>query len=222
MKFQRNSARSAGITLLRYVPIIIVLVLVTLFVIRYGASAVDILVERFSARPLRTTAAFWGLFLLKSVSFGLPFALLYIAAGSIYPLGIALIINTIGIALNMQVPYFFGRAKGEVLVEKLVEKFPRTAKLKEFSSQSAYFFSFMVKFIGQIPHEITNALLGSLNVPYAAYLLGGIIGLLPRMVTTTVVGSSLRDPDSPVFYVSLGLLIILTAISLLLYKRKLH
>jgi len=210
------------ISSLRYIPFIAVLAVFTVIVMRHGASAVDILTERFSARPWVTTAAFWGLYLLKSVSFGLPFALLYIGVGSIYPLGAALVINLIGIAVNMQIPYFVGRRSGEALVEKITKKFPRVRKLEEFSSQSACFFSFMVKFIGKIPHEITNALLGSLSVPYIPYMTGGLLGLMPTMVTTTLVGSSLREPGSPMFLISLGMVILLTAVSLILYRRKLH
>ncbi len=214
--------KSLLITVLRSIPIGVLLILVTLFVIRDGASVIDTLVEQFSNRLWLTTAAFLGLFFLKSISFGLPFALLYIGVGNIYPFGWALVVNIVGIAVNMQVPYFVGRYAGNVYVERLARRFPRLGKLADFSNRSAYFVSFMLKFIGKIPHEITNAFLGSLKIPYVPYMAGGILGLLPTMAATTLVGSSLDDPSSPLFIISLSIVIILTAVSFFLYHRKVH
>ena len=77
----------------------------------------------------------------------------------------------------------------------------------------------MTKFIGKIPHEITNALLGSLKIPYLSYMVGGILGLLPTMIATTLVGNSLDQIGSPLFYVSLVVVVALTVISFILYRR---
>lgn len=205
--------------LLRIIPPVVLVGLVTLFVVKNGAAAVSALVERFHDRLWITTLAFMGLFLLKSVSFGLPFALLYIGVGSLYPLGWALVVNIAGIVVNMQLPYLLGRFAGGSFVERMVGKFPSVGRLERFSQTSSFLFSFLVKFIGKIPHEITNALLGSLKVPYAAYMAGGVLGLLPTMVATTLVGSSLDDPWSPRFIVSVVVVLILTLLSYVLYRK---
>lgn len=206
-------------SLLRLIPLMAILVLITLFVVRNGASAVGTLVDRFHDRLWVTTIAFMGLFLLKSVSFGLPFALLYVGVGSIYPLGWALLVNILGIVVNMQIPYFIGRYTGGVFVQRLVGKFPRLERLEAFSHHSAFLFAFMTKFIGKIPHEITNALLGSLKIPYIPYVVGGLLGLLPTMVATTMVGNRLDEPSSPTFIISLVFVVLLTIISFVLYRR---
>lgn len=218
----RERTRKTLIQILRYIPAALVVVLVTVFVIRNGISAIDTLVQRFSNRLWLTTAAFMGLFFLKSVSFGLPYALLYIGVGSIYPLGLALVVNIAGIIVNMQAPYFFGRYAGTALVERLAGTFPSVGRLENFGSQSSLLLSFLLKFIGKIPHEITNALLGSLNIPYPHYMIGGLLGVMPTMIATTLVGTSLRDPGSPLFISSLGAVIMLTVLSFLLYRRKLR
>ena len=78
----------------------------------------------------------------------------------------------------------------------------------------------MVKFIGKVPHEITNALLGSLKIPYLAYLAGGVLGLLPTMVATTLVGKGLDNPGSPLFIISIVVVVLLLVVSFLLYRRQ--
>jgi uncharacterized membrane protein YdjX (TVP38/TMEM64 family) len=211
--------KPAAFTILRIVSLVAVLLFLTVFVIRNGAHAVSVLAEQAGDRLWLTTIAFLGLFLLKSVSFGLPFAVLYVGVGSIFPIGWALMVNTIGIAVNMQIPYLLGRYTGNGYVERLVGKFPRLERIEAFSQHSSLLFSFMVKFIGKIPHEITNALLGSLKIPYIPYMVGGILGLLPTMVATTLVGSSLDNPGSPEFLISLVVVLLLTGISYVLYRK---
>ncbi len=207
-------------TVLNMAPLVVLAVFVTIFVLRNGVSTIDALVEGFGERPILTAAAFMGLFLLKSISFGLPFALLYIGTGKIFPLGWALVVNVCGIVVNMQIPYLLGRFSGGKAVERLLGKFPRLGKIEAYSKDSALLFTFMVKFIGKVPHEITNGLLGSLKIPYLSYLGGGVLGLLPTMVATTLVGKSLDNPGSPLFIVSMVVMVLLLGISFLLYRRQ--
>lgn len=207
-------------TVLNMIPLVALAVFVTIFVLRNGVSTIDALVESFSEHPWITAAAFMGLFLLKSISFGLPFTLLYIGAGNIFPLGWALVVNVCGIVVNMQIPYLLGRFSGGTAVERLLGKFPKLGKFEAYSKDSALLFTFMVKFVGKVPHEITNALLGSLKIPYLSYMVGGVLGLLPTMVATTLVGKGLDNPDSPLFIISIVVVVMLLVVSLLLYRRQ--
>ncbi len=205
--------------ILRITPLVLVGALITGFVAKNGPSAISVLVERSIDRPWTTAFAFMALFLLKSVSFGLPFAVLYIGVGSVYPLGWAVVINIIGIIVNMQIPYFLGRHMGESYVQRLLVKYPALQRFESFSKHSSLLFSFTTKFIGKIPHEITNTLLGALKIPYTSYIFGGVLGLAPTMVATTMVGSNLTKPGSPMFILSLVAIIALGIISFILFRR---
>jgi uncharacterized membrane protein YdjX (TVP38/TMEM64 family) len=160
------------------------------------------------------------LFAVKSVSLGIPFAFLYITVGGLFPLVWALLINLVGILVNLQAPYWFGRSRGKDRLESLSQKYPQFARLVGLGGRNGFAISFMVKFIGKIPHEITNALLGAIGIPYPAYLGGAMLGLLPVMVTSTLVGRSLENPDSVSFIVPVVVLVVLTICSLLLYGRR--
>ena len=205
--------------ILRIAPLALAGVLITVFVVKNGPSAISVLVERSSEKPWLTLFAFMALFLLKSVSFGLPFAVLYIGVGSVYPLGWAIIINIVGIVVNMQIPYFLGRYMGDSYVQRLIARYPTLYRFESFSKRSSLLFSFSIKFIGKIPHEITNTLLGSLKIPYISYIVGGILGLAPTMVATTMVGNNITEPGSPAFILSLVAIITLTIISFVLFRR---
>jgi uncharacterized membrane protein YdjX (TVP38/TMEM64 family) len=86
--------------------------------------------------------------------------------------------------------------------------------------KSPLIFSFLVKFIGVVPHEITNLLLGSLHIPYIKYLLGGILGLLPGMVATTVAGAHITNRRSLSFILAVVVMLFLMILSYYLSRRK--
>lgn len=203
----------------RALPLVVVVILFTIFVVKNGVAAIDILVEKFYERVWITTFAFLGLFLIKSVSFGLPYTLLYLGIGSIYPLGWALVLNTVGIIVNMQIPYFIGRYATGGISEKILAKFPQFSSFTIHKERSAVLVAFLTKFIGILPHEITNLFLGTLPIPYWSYLLGGVLGLMPGMIATTVLGSNLNRPTSPIFIITIAIVVLLILFSILLYKR---
>jgi uncharacterized membrane protein YdjX (TVP38/TMEM64 family) len=122
----------------RALPLVVVVILFTIFVVKNGVAAIDTLVEKFYERVWITTFAFLGLFLIKSVSFGLPYTLLYLGIGSIYPLGWALVLNTVGIIVNMQIPYFIGRYATGGISEKILAKFPQFSSFTIHKERKKY------------------------------------------------------------------------------------
>ncbi|MFA5513695.1 MAG: VTT domain-containing protein [Sphaerochaetaceae bacterium] len=194
-------------------------ILLSYFVIRYGNSVINRVVE-FSAENLfLTTVIILFLFFIKSVSFGLPYTLLYIGVSQIYPLFWALVINSIGIIINGQIPYFLGRYGASSLVDKAILKYPKLKILISFKTNNSLLFAFLVKFLGIVPHEITNLMLGSLKIGYFSFLFGSLLGLAPGMVITTVAGNNLTNPLSWPFVISVILLIVLLVFSYYIYKK---
>lgn len=208
--------------IVRLLPLIVVSAIITAVLLRRGVDGIAVLIARFSHRLWITTAVFMGLYCLKSISFGLPFVLLYVTVGSIYPFGWAVLVNVCGLFINMQIPYLVGRYAGTAFVERLTNRFPGLVRLQQFSQRSGFLFTLMVKFISKIPSEITNMFLGSLHIPYLQYIAGGILGLVPSMITVTLMGNSVDDPGSPLFIVSALLFVGVTTVSLILYHRHMH
>lgn len=216
---KRITPKALVLATLRIAPLVLVVGLVTWFVVKNGSSTISILIDLSSDNPRLTLCAFMALFFLKSVSFGLPFMVLYIGVGTVYPFGWAVVVNLVGIVINMQIPYFLGRHMGGSYVQRLVARYPRLKSFEAFSKRSSLLFSFMTKFIGKIPHEITNALLGSMKIPYIPYMVGGLLGLAPTMVAITLAGNSLHEPGSPLFIFSVVATGALITISFVLYRR---
>ncbi len=203
---------------IRIGAVVLVIVLATLVVLFKGPGTLAAYAESFQENLAVATIIFFGLFLFKSISFGLPYTVLYVAIGHIYPLPVALIINTAGIALNMQIPYFVGRYGKVSFVDRLVEKAGFVKRFRERDENNEVVFAFLVKFIGVVPHEITNLLLGSMKIGYLNYLIGGVGGLLPGMIATTFAGDSMTEPLSPQFIIAVVVFVALLVGSYLLSR----
>ena len=217
--FNRERTVSVILSCARGIPLIFIGIMAFIIYRSGGLASVSETIERASGNPIPTLAIIMAIFALKSISFGIPFAFLYLTVGSMFPLFWAFLINLCGILVNLQAPYWIGRFSGKRFVGRFLSRYPRLTRLKQTSIHSGIFLACIIKFIGKIPHEITNMLLGSLPVPYFQYMLGATIGLLPVMITTTILGSTLDDPNSTALIISIMVLVLLTVGSYLMYRR---
>ncbi len=80
-----------------------------------------------------------------------------------------------------------------------------------------FLFTFIIKIIGKIPHEITNLFLGALKIHYVSYIFASLLALLPTMLSITFMAKNYDDPSSPVFIVSLAIFLIMPIISFIIY-----
>lgn len=170
-----------------------------------------------------------GLFALKSLSFFFPMLIIIAASGSIFPLWIAIIVNTAGVAVQVTIPYLIGRFAEREFVMKLVSKNKKAEKIKEFKYENEFFLAFILRVINITPCDVVSMLLGSMDFSYKKYILGSLCGIIPGMIATTIVGSAISDPASPKFIISVGGDIFISAVSVLIYmhirknkKRKLE
>lgn len=210
---------TVAIKIVRVAPLLLLVVAATVVVVRSGPAAITAYIQTYRENALLTALVIMGLFLFKSVSFGLPYTVLYLAVGHLYSLPVALLINVVGIAVNMQIPYLVGRYGNFTFIEDLLHRFSFVQQYSQKDEKRPIIFAFLVKFIGVVPHEITNLLLGTLELPYLGYLIGGILGLLPGMVATTVAGAYVTDPRSVQFVMAVMVFFVVLFLSYYLSKR---
>jgi len=207
-------------TVMRVLPMAMLVIIPTIYMIRGGLKEIQNFLSLASAHSFTTFLIIISLYCIKSFSLGIPFVFLYAVTGSMYPLGWALLINIVGIFMNLQIPYILARRTNGKIIEKLADRYEYIRHLEKVSSGSGFLISFMIKFIGKIPHELTNALLGALKIPYFQYVTGSLLGLAPIMAVTTVAGNMSSEPSSFGFIASAAVVVLLTIISYFMYKRQ--
>ena len=71
-----------------------------------------------------------------------------------------------------------------------------------------------------IPLHVASIYMGAAGFDYGKFLLGSMIGLLPEMVSMTVIGMSATDVSSPVFVIALLIKVFLMLIPVVIHLRK--
>lgn len=202
--------------------------LILLAAVIYLVADPDVSVETILAftpdDPLLAAAILLLLYGLKSATIVFPLMLLELTSGHLFPTGQALLVNLMGLAILMTVPYLIGRWSGMEAVDRLIQKYPRFGAVLDRQKESSLFLCFFLRVIGCLPGDVVTMYLGATGTPFGKNLLGGILGLLPRMVLATILGSSIQDPSSPTFWVSALLTVLLSVTSAAgyyFYRRRL-
>ena len=103
-------------------------------------------------------------------------------------------------------------------MDSLQKKYKKIARINEIKRGSELFFAFFLRIIAVLPGDVVSMVLGASGMTYWKFAVGSLLGLLPVMVATTVAGSSLSDPTSPVFIVTAVLVVLLSVGSFVLWR----
>lgn len=162
------------------------------------------------------------LFALKSATFVFYVGILYAAAGTLFPLPLAIAVNLLGTAVMALFPYFLGRTLGAELVDELIAHKPQVQKMRALRAGNDFLFVFLVRAC-RLSYDVVSLFMGALGVPLKKYLPASVLGMLVPIVTYPLIGMSLSDPHSPLFRLSILAEIVLAAAAIVvwrLYQRR--
>ncbi|MCR5138443.1 MAG: VTT domain-containing protein [Oscillospiraceae bacterium] len=186
-----------------------------------GGLTMEELLDYEPESPLLAVLILLGLYLLKSVDFLMHSGILYAAAGVMFPLPGALLLNTLGVAVICTTPYWLGRSLGAPLVEYLLGRYPKLKALSELRLKNDFVVSLLFRVSG-LPLSICSMYMGAMKFDFRKYLLGSVLGFFPVMADYTVLGLAADDPGSPVFLIAIGIKLLLLAGSALVYRHLAH
>lgn len=165
------------------------------------------------------------LYAIKSASIVLPYVALVLVTGHLYSPGTALLINFLGLVILMTIPYILGNFLGLHTVERFTKKYPKFKELLEKQNDNSFFICYFIRVIGCLPGDLVTMYFGATGTPFWKNLLGGLLGLLPGMVTMTLIGNSMKQGDPRLFLISSAMTLSLSILSLIVYsfyKRHKH
>ena len=122
------------------------------------------------------------------------------------------------------IPYAIGRFAEREFVEGLINKNKNASKLRELKSDNELFIAYFLRVINILPCDLVSMFLGSAGFGLWKYMLGSFLGILPGIITTTLMGANVEHPSSPKFWLSVVTEFIFAAASSVWYyfykKRK--
>lgn len=163
------------------------------------------------------------LFALKSISVFVFSGILFAANGILFPLPAAILLNVLGAAIMVSLPYWLGRRLGKEMVVRIAERYPRVEAFRQLQTGHEFLFSFIARVVNVLPSDIVSLYMGAMGVSYRKYLPGSLLGMLLSLVTFPIIGMNITDPGSPAFVWSVGIQAAVSAVSIggaWLYHRK--
>lgn len=209
-------------TVLKFLPLAVCAILIILLFASGKEITVQTVLDYTPESPLAAAVVILLLYALKSASFVFPIAVLQIATGHLFRTPLALLVNFMGRAVTLMIPYWIGRFSGSGLIDSLSEKYPKLKDICSGQRENPVFLSFLLRTFCFLPGDVVSLYLGAVKIPFACYLAGGILGTTPGVVLSTIFGASIKDPGSPAFWIS-GMLMALMAVvsfGMYVYNRK--
>lgn len=134
-----------------------------------------------------------SIFALKGLTFVIPAMLIYVSVGMAFDLGTALFISLCGIALEVAVTYWLGRALGGDYVKRLLLKAKGGDKILNMKDGGKFSSLFVIRLLPVFPIDFASLFFGSMKFPFIRYVLLSVLGIAPRVVAFTVLGDGIYE-----------------------------
>lgn len=199
-------------------PLLVMFTFIMIY-LHFGKSITVMTILEYTSNNYFFAALFLIItYALKSLTIIFPLTLLYLISGIIFMPFVAILINLIGTAITLTIPYWIGWYFGNSLTQKILHKYPKTQYIHQIQKNNNWFFSYLLRVIGILPHDIISLYMGSLRIPYSKYISGSMFGMLPNILIMTLVGINITNPDSPIFISAIIFKLLLISCSIAIYR----
>lgn len=164
--------------------------------------------------------AYVGLFVLLPAFF-FPVAVLALAGGLLFGLWWGSLYTFLGAVLNCTLMFFLARYVGREKIANLVRKklSPQwQARLSDLAGKRGFVLLVILRLIPAVPYNLINYAFGLTAMPFRTYLAASALGIIPGTLAFINIGDKALEPASPGFWLAVGLLLLLLAVTALLGK----
>lgn len=162
-----------------------------------------------------------GLFTMLPAFF-FPVAVLALAGGLLFGLWWGSLYTFLGAILNCTLMFFLARFSGRKQVEALIEKKLSPIwqqRLANLNSNGGFALLIILRLIPAVPYNLINYAFGLSAMKYSTYILASSIGIIPGTFAFINIGDKALDVTSPDFWIAIGLLLLLLAVTAALGKK---
>lgn len=134
-----------------------------------------------------------GVFLVKSVLFIIPASLIYISVGMAFQTWQAILINLVGIIIEVVVTYFLGLFLGGDYVNKLLAKSKGGRKILDMEINNKFPVLLGIRALPVFPIDFVSLFWGASKCKFPRYFFASVIGIMPRVILFTILGDGIYD-----------------------------
>mgnify|MGYP001249762286 CR=1 FL=1 len=152
-------------------------------------------------------------------AFFFPVAVLAFAGGLLFGLLWGSVYTFIGAVINCALMFFLARRIGREKIRALVQRKLPSVWLKKAGGRKGFLLLIILRLIPAVPYNLINYAFGLTEMPFAAYMLGSAIGIIPGTLVFINIGDKALDVTSPSFWIALGLLVLLLVVTAFMSKK---
>ena len=159
------------------------------------------------------------LFVLRAYTFVYPMTIVYFMSAMVFSPFHSFIINFGSTVLMCAMRYYTGMQMGEGMWNRVLRRHPYiNGMVKASEDKNNNLTLFALRFFPFFPFNTVSHIYGTLDYPFARYLIISALAVTPRLISYSFIGNNVYDPLSTKFYIPLALLFVLTGISMLLLR----
>ena len=166
-------------------------------------------------------AAYVGLFALLPAFF-FPVAVLALAGGLLFGLGLGSLYTFIGAIINCALMFllsrYVGRAQAERFIANKLSPYWQD-KLSKAGGKEGFLLLVILRLIPAVPYNLINYTYGLTPMAFRPYMLGSALGIIPGTLVFINIGDKAWDITSPSFWLAIVMLVLLLAVTAFLGKR---
>lgn len=167
-------------------------------------------------------------FLLKALTFVIiPSAGVYLLSGMLLPLPAAMLVITVGMAMEFLLNYQMGHLWGQTLFLKLLDrlstrfsKYEAFTRIRKTQQNHQAFTIFLLRSMPGPPNNVTSLFLGASAIPFGMYMWSSLLGAFPKALTFTLSGVILFQPLDPTLLLYALALIVPASFVIILFWRR--
>lgn len=217
-----NSKKNKIINILKIV--IAAAIIITAAVNYKTLSTLDIRELISSASSIYIAAAIiLGVYFVKAVLLVLPASLIYISVGLALDWKTAVLVNMLGIVIEVTTTYFLGKFLGKEAVEKKLKGTKGGERLLGMRDKNKNTATFIIRFVPVFPIDFSSLFMGAFDFKFLPYFVCSVLGLAPRVIGFTILGDGLYDVLKiiPPKYIAIAAAVAVpVVIAVILIKRK--
>lgn len=211
---------------LRLIPLAIMIVLAIIF-LKYRDDLTVLNIAQHSPTQIWLAILFlFGLYALKSLSVVFPIIVIIAVGGYIFGIFWGIIVNIFGSAVTLSIPYWIGRFTTLGTSQNWLKKYPKLDNFIKTGIENSFLLSLFSRTLFFLPCDILSLYMGIIKINYLKYITGAIIGFMPMIICTTIMGENVSDISSPAFIISGSINLVISIVTISIYlvvlrrKRK--
>lgn len=157
------------------------------------------------------------LFALKTFIMILPYNAIYLLSGVMFSLPVAFLVNVAGTVVQLTLSYYKGK-HFQSMLPMFLRKFRRLNRVLERDGGNLMLL-FGLRIVPFFPLNIVSELYGNGNCGFLQFIIVSIVGLIPKLVGYTLIGKSVFNPSSPLFWIPFAMLIAISGIAVYFFDR---